>query len=90
MFEQNEIILKDIELLVFGASHGRFSEELKLKTHFIGKLFDDFTLTAITVAKVTIVPSIEEAFGQVATEFRCHVNPVVGYNNTGMDDIILL
>lgn len=83
-------LLNTTELVIFGASKPNKDYDLLLKSHFIGRLDNDYSLaTLYSAADLTIVPSLQEAFGQVATESMACGTPVVGFNNTGLDDIIV-
>ena len=76
-----------IHLVVFGASHGQ--DIAGFPTHFLGQVADDRLLALIYGAvNVMVVPSIQEAFGQTASEaIACGV-PVVAFENTGVADIV--
>ncbi|MGV2829858.1 glycosyltransferase family 4 protein [Myxosarcina sp. GI1(2024)] len=78
-----------IELVVFGSSQPRNPPELGFKTHYLGFLNDDISLALVySAADVTIVPSIQEAFGQTASESLACGTPVAAFNTTGLKDII--
>ena len=78
-----------IELVVFGASKSEQEIDLGFKTHYLGYLHDDISLAlAYSSADVTIVPSIQEAFGQTASESLSCGTPVVAFGNTGLKDIV--
>lgn len=89
-----ELLLKvgwgdQIELLVFGSAQPDPPLELGFMVHYLGKLQDDLSLQmAYAAADVTIVPSIEEAFGQIASESLACGTPVVAFANTGLADVI--
>ena len=93
---ENKVKQKDeFELVVFGATNSRLSEHLKMKVHYLGRLksgyglHDDASLAALySLADVTIVPSLQEAFGQVAIESMACGTPAIGFSETGLEDII--
>ena len=77
------------ELVVFGSSHPEKSIDIGFKTHYLGHLSDEQTLRmTYAAADVTIAPSIEESFGQTASESLACGTPVVVFTNTGLKDII--
>ena len=91
----DEDSLKNIEIVVFGATNSDFESEIKLKVNFVGRLtsgygsFDDASLSALySAADLTIVPSLQEAFGQVAIESMACGVPVVAFDKTGLKDIV--
>jgi glycosyltransferase involved in cell wall biosynthesis len=78
-----------IELVVFGASQPIEPLDLGFPIHYLGKLEDELSLrVAYSAADLLIAPSIEEAFGQVASESLACGTPVVVFANTGLMDII--
>ncbi|WP_373541658.1 glycosyltransferase family 4 protein [Chamaesiphon sp.] len=78
-----------IELVVFGASKPDKPLDLGFPVHYLGKLQDDLSLQiAYAAADVMIAPSIEEAFGQTASESLACGTPVVVFANTGLADIV--
>lgn len=77
------------ELVVFGASQPENPIDLGFKTHYVGRLRDDITLTLLySAADVMIVPSVQESFGQTASEALACGTPVVAFNATGLLDIV--
>lgn len=80
---------KDIELVIFGSSKPKDEEDLGFKTHYLGRLNDEISLALVySAADVMIVPSIQEAFGQTASESLACGAPVVAFDNTGLLDIV--
>ncbi len=80
---------KNIELVIFGSSRPRDEEKLGFKTHYLGHLNDEISLALVySAADVMIVPSIQEAFGQTASESLACGTPVVAFGNTGLSDIV--
>lgn len=78
-----------VELVVFGASKPEQEADLGFKTHYLGYFKDDLSLSLVySAADVTIVPSIQEAFGQTASESMACGTPVVAFSNTGLRSII--
>ncbi|MHA1755360.1 MAG: glycosyltransferase family 4 protein [Promethearchaeota archaeon] len=80
---------KNIELLIFGSSKPKDEEDLGFKTHYLGHLNDEISLALVySAADVMIVPSMQEAFGQTASESLACGTPVVAFGNTGLSDIV--
>jgi glycosyltransferase involved in cell wall biosynthesis len=78
-----------IELVIFGSSKPDRPLDLGFPIHYLGKLQDDLSLrVAYAAADVMIAPSIEEAFGQTASESLACGTPVVVFANTGLEDIV--
>jgi glycosyltransferase involved in cell wall biosynthesis len=80
---------KDIELVIFGSSKPKGEEDLGFKTHYLGRLNDETSLALVySASDVMIVPSIQEAFGQTASESLACGTPVVAFGDTGLLDIV--
>jgi glycosyltransferase involved in cell wall biosynthesis len=78
-----------IELVIFGASQPETPIDLGFKTHYVGRLNDDLSLSMVySAADVMVVPSIQEAFGQTTSEAMSCGTPVVTFNATGSKDIV--
>jgi glycosyltransferase involved in cell wall biosynthesis len=77
------------ELVIFGSSKPDTPVDLGFPIHYLGKLQSDMSLqSAYAAADVMIAPSIEEAFGQTASESLACGTPTVVYANTGLEDIV--
>lgn len=85
----HRIQTNNVELVVFGSSRPRNEPEFGFKTHYLGHLHDDVSLaTLYSAVDVMVVPSLQEAFGQTASEsFSCGT-PVVAFDGTGLSDIV--
>lgn len=78
-----------IELAVFGASEPENPVDLGFKTHYLGSFQDDLALALVySAADVMIAPSLQESFGQTASEALACATPVVAFNATGLKDIV--
>lgn len=80
---------ENVELCIFGASQAEKPPDLGFKVRFLGQVKEDIRLALIySAADVMIVPSIQEAFGQTASESMACGTPVVAFNATGLMDIV--
>ena len=80
-------------MVVFGASRGDINAGIPI--HYMGRLnsgfglHDDASLAALySSADVTITPSLQEAFGQTASESLACGTPVVAFEATGVQDVV--
>ena len=80
---------KEIELVIFGSSEPKESQNFGFKTHYLGYLHDTVSLvTLYSAVDVMIVPSLQEAFGQTASESMACCTPVIAFGTTGLLDIV--
>ena len=82
--------ISNMQLVVFGASGSSLKElNINLSTKYIGKLYDDISLSLLySSADVMVVPSLQEAFGQTASESFACGTPVVAFCTSGLLDIV--
>lgn len=84
-----EYLSQDYELIIFGSSEPQRLQGFKQKTHYLGHLHDDVSLRVLySAADVMVVPSLQEAFGQTASESMSCGTPVVAFGATGLLDIV--
>ena len=78
-----------VNMVVFGASSPSDLEGTGVTLHDLGRLHDDVSLQlAYGAADVICVPSLQESFGQTATEAMACATPVVAFAATGLLDIV--
>ena len=77
-----------IQILVFGeANNSKFINNLQID--FLGSFCDDVSLRILySAADVMVVPSIQEAYGQTASEAHSCATPVAAFRIGGLIDIV--
>jgi glycosyltransferase involved in cell wall biosynthesis len=80
---------KNIELVVFGSSKPKNSPDFGFKTHYLGHLHDDISLTILYNAiDVMVVPSLQENLSNAIMESLACGTPVVAFKVGGNDDMV--
>jgi glycosyltransferase involved in cell wall biosynthesis len=80
---------KETMLLAFGDSQGPGVKTATIQTRYLGRLHDDLSLRIVySAADVMVVPSIVEAFGQMASESIASGTPVVAFETSGLIDVV--
>ncbi len=79
----------DVHAVIFGQRAPASPPALGIKIHWMGHLFDDFSLAALcSAADVLVVPSRQEYFGQTDSEAQACGGPVVAFDTTGLQDLV--
>jgi len=80
---------KNIELLVFGSSEPTNAPDFGLRTHYLGRLFDDTSIALLySAADLFVAPSIQENLSNTVMEALACGTPCVAFDIGGMPDLI--
>lgn len=75
--------------VIFGQSSIKRTDDIKIPIKFVGKLKDPESLSMLySAADITVVPSRIESFSQTASESTSCGTPVVGFNYSGLKDVV--
>lgn len=78
-----------IELIVFGELRANEPIELGFKSHYLGKLSDDISLSLVyAAADVFVAPSLQDNLPNTVMEAIACGTPCVAFNIGGMPDLI--
>lgn len=77
------------ELVVFGSSEPKVSQNFGLTTHYLGHIRDDVSLvTLYNAVDVMVVPSLQENLSNAIMEALACGTPVVGFDIGGNSDMV--
>jgi|GEM_PF-431044 len=83
-------INREVQLVIFGDAPDLSEFDLRQPIHAVGTVSDERMLSVLySAADYFIMPSIEEAFGQVTIEALASGTPVISFPNGGSLDIIV-
>lgn len=78
-----------VEIVIFGSSSRDTEDQVPFKTHFLGTLHDDISLSlAYAAADAFIAPSIQENLSNTVLEAIACGTPCVAFHVGGMPDMI--
>ena len=78
-----------LELVVFGQEAPHRVIDLGFPVHYLGHLANEADMQmAYSAADLLVAPSIQEVFGQTASEAHACACPVVAFKDTGLADVI--
>lgn len=84
-----QVRLEEAVLLIAGSHRPQEPVKFKFPTFYLSRLNDDISLAMLyNVADVLVVPSLQETFGQIASEAMSCGVPVVCFDKTGLTDIV--
>lgn len=79
----------DVEIVLFGQDHSNTFPDWPLPVHNIGKISNPIEMAKLySCADVVVVPSRQEAFGQIASEAQACGLPVAAFRIGGPIDIV--
>lgn len=85
----NMVQMENIELIVFGSGKPEVAPELKFKTHYLGRIYDDESLLLLySACDVMLVPSVQENLSNTIMESLSCATPVVAFSIGGNADLI--
>lgn len=80
---------EQIELVVFGASRGDAEQVTGIKTHYMGRLHDDISLSLLyNAADLFVAPSLQDNLPNTMVESLACGTPCVAFHIGGMSDLI--
>ncbi|MFM6224340.1 MAG: glycosyltransferase family 4 protein, partial [Dolichospermum sp.] len=80
---------EQVELVVFGSSQPKNPTELGFKSHYLGRLNDDISLSLVyAAADVFLAPSVQDNLPNTVMESLACGTPCVAFDIGGMSDMI--
>ncbi len=80
---------KNLRLVLFGGSKENVNIDNGVRVDILPLLNKQELVKLYSIADIMVVPSVQEAFGLVVIEAMACNTPVIGFNNTGMEDSII-
>lgn len=78
-----------VELVIYGASAPKEAIDLGIRTHYLGKLWDDLSIVlALSAADVFVAPSIQDNLPNTVLEAIACGTPCAAFDIGGMPDLI--
>lgn len=82
-------VRSDLELVIFGQEAPDQAIDLGFPIHYLGHLSNESDMQmAYSAADLLVAPSIQEVFGQTASEAHACGCPAVAFEGTGLADVI--
>lgn len=79
----------NVELVVFGSSEPANAPDFGLKTHYLGRMYDDTSIALLySAADIFVAPSIQENLSNTVMEAMACGTPCVAFNVGGTSDLI--
>ncbi len=79
----------EIELVIFGSSKPEKDLDLKFKTHYLGKLHDEITMSIVySSADIFIAPSKEDNLPNTIMESLACATPCISFDIGGISDMV--
>lgn len=76
-------------LVIFGTSHSKDMEKIPFEIRFLGRLYDDFSLTlSYSAADTFITPSLQDNLPNTVMESLSCGTPVVSFNIGGIPEMV--
>lgn len=80
---------EQMELVVFGASRGDAEQVTGIKTHYVGRLYDDISLCLLyNAADLFVAPSLQDNLPNTLVESLACGTPCVAFDIGGMSDLV--
>lgn len=87
--QQLSKVRSDLELVVFGQESPDQAIDLGFPIHYLGHLSNEADMQmTYSAADLLVAPSIQEVFGQTASEAHACACPAVAFEGTGLADVI--
>ena len=82
-------LVDQFEVVILGASEPTNAADLGLKTHYMGRLYDEISQVLLySAVDVLVAPSVQENLSNTVMESLACGTPIVAFNIGGMPDMI--